>query len=314
MMQNVTLSVNDALLSRLYERDIDVLLQEDLIFSEPLCQLVSRSLNFHEQLRVTQCRLSVVNSTGETDLFAYLDLTERAGILLIENKIDVKFQPRQPERYQERAKALAVELRHDSIFTMLIAPSRYVEKHDPQSKTFDCVLSYEQVAMAIESEGTPRSRYRAALLRRAITQAGSSYILTPAPQVSDFWTRVFQIARNEHPELEMLQPKEKGAQSKWIIFKPGLLNRVTIDWKITQGTVDLSFWPNALLHPITASMLSGFPQGAALGTAGRTVVIRMRVARPPQDWITMTDDQIREALAAASELLAAFRANKRHFQ
>ena len=170
---------------------------------------------------ISQCRLSVVDSTGETDLYAYFSAGGREGLLLIENKIDAEFQPLQPERYRQRAEALARELGQDAVFCLLVAPSRYVASRDAKSKLFDCILSYEDVASAISEESTPRSRHRAALILRAVEQAHSAYLLTPVAEVGDFWMRVHEVAKHEYPGLQMPSPKEKGSQSKWIIFKPG---------------------------------------------------------------------------------------------
>jgi hypothetical protein len=46
-------------LPRLYERDIDVLLQEELIFNEAVCDVFSSALGLKAPLRVNECSLSV---------------------------------------------------------------------------------------------------------------------------------------------------------------------------------------------------------------------------------------------------------------
>jgi hypothetical protein len=97
------------LLPRLYERDIDVLLQEELIFNPAVALLFAKALGFDQPLLVRDCRLSVVDNTGETDVFALFEVEGRKGVLLIENKIDAGFMPRQPERYRERAASLVDE-------------------------------------------------------------------------------------------------------------------------------------------------------------------------------------------------------------
>ena len=61
-------------LPRLYERDIDVLLQEELIFNRSVCRVFSSALGFEDLLQVNQCLLSVVDGTGETDLWARFSL------------------------------------------------------------------------------------------------------------------------------------------------------------------------------------------------------------------------------------------------
>ena len=73
----------------MYERDIDVLMQEELIFNDAVCDVFARALGIQSRLHVTQCALSVVDLTGETDLLArFTDEGDNRGVLLIENKID----------------------------------------------------------------------------------------------------------------------------------------------------------------------------------------------------------------------------------
>src|SRR5437879_2314709 len=110
-------------LPRLYERDIDVLLQEELIFNEAVCDVFSSALGFKAPLQVSECSLSVVDGTGETDLLARFMIDGKSGVLLIENKIDAAFQPTQPERYKARANRMATG--GQAAYSLLIAPTRY---------------------------------------------------------------------------------------------------------------------------------------------------------------------------------------------
>ena len=71
-------------------------------------------------------------------------------------------------------------------------------------------------------------------------------MLVPAPEVTSLWQRIYQIANSEFPALGMKLPKEKGSNSSWVVFKADLPPRVTIDWKITKATVELSFWGGRL--------------------------------------------------------------------
>jgi len=232
----------EVLLPRLYERDIDVLLQEELIFNAGVCDLFSNALGLKSRLQVSQCSLSVVDQTGETDLVARFIAGDASGVLLIENKIDAVFQPNQPQRYKARANEMAAsgQLAH----CVLIAPTRYLEAN-AAGAPFDAIVSYEDVARAIESEPSERARHRAALIMGAIQQAKSPYIAIPAPEVTTMWRRIYEIARTEFPLLRMAVPSERGENSWWLIFKGDLPPGVTIDWKIKNGFVDLSFWKAA---------------------------------------------------------------------
>src|SRR5258708_38759945 len=89
---------SELLLPRLYERDIDDLLQAELIFNPAVARVFSSALHLPGSLEGYDCRLSVSDHTGETDVFALFRSGERQGLILIENKIDAAFQPRRPER------------------------------------------------------------------------------------------------------------------------------------------------------------------------------------------------------------------------
>jgi hypothetical protein len=300
----------EIVLPRLYERDIDVLLQEELIFNGSVRALLAKALHMGATMRVHQCALSVVELTGETNLLANYSCDNRKGILLIENKIDAEFQPLQPERYRERAIRLMNEENCD-VSCLLIAPRRYVESANQQQlANFGAIISYEDVATAIANEETPRSKHRSALILRAIEQTRRGYVLVPAPEVGSFWSRVYGIASAEFASLRMAAPSKKGSQSKWIIFKAGLPARITIDWKITAATVDLSFWQGALPKTIQALALPTLPANAALAQKGTTDMIRIPLSKPPADWIMMPDEQIREALRASLKLLEFFNNNR----
>jgi len=248
----------DVLLPRLYERDIDVLLQEELIFNEAVCEVFQCALGLKAPLRVSECSLSVVDGTGETDLLARFLTDETTGILLIENKIDAAFQPTQPERYRARASEMANI--GQNAYCVLVAPAKYADGN-AAAVHFDACISYENVARAIGSLGTERAKHRAALLLRAIQQAKSSYMVIPAPQVTSMWQRIYEIARTEFPELGMKAPANKGENSWWVIFKGDLPPRITIDWKVKNGAVDLSFWNGARHMPTSFSQV---PPDAAL--------------------------------------------------
>jgi len=300
-------------LPRLHERDIDVLLQEELIFNEHLRQLFAQSLGMKTGLQVQRCRLSVIDSTGETDLFAEFASGPHKCALLIENKIDAEFQPRQPERYKERARGLVDHVEFESVLCVLIAPRRYIAASPEGISHFDAIVSYEDISAAIAQEATPRSQHRAALLLRAVEQAHSAYLLAPDFQVTDLWTRIYRIASVEFPSLGMAPPSDKGSQSKWIIFKADLPPRVTIDWKITKATVDLSFWKGASRRPAQSTNIESLRAGAALAKLGETDAITIPTTRPPAEWTEMEDRHIRDGLEAALQLLRFYKENPKFF-
>lgn len=292
----------DAIVPRLYERDIDVLLQEELVFNDHVRSLFARRLEIDGPLAIRKCNLSVYDpTTGETDVLATFAASQRSGILLIENKIDASFQPQQPERYRTRALALGDAL------TVLIAPNAYLQSAQDLSRLFDAVVSYEELAQAIEAEATLRSRHRATLIRSAVEHSRKAYVAIPDEEVTAFWHRIFQIADREFAVLNMSRPAAKGSSSYWIIFKADLPPNITLDWKVPKSTVELNFWKSAAHRPIPTIDLTNL--GAALATVGKGTVIRQLLSQAPQKWTEITDAQVREALDHAVRLLTFYREN-----
>lgn len=134
--------------TRVYERDIDALMQEELIFNQTVCDVFSRALGLQSHFQVTQCALSVVDQTGETDLLArFTDEGNNRGVILIKNKIDASFQPTQPQRYRARANEIATN--GEAAYCVLIAPKQYsIGKADSISH-FDACVSHEEIAEAV---------------------------------------------------------------------------------------------------------------------------------------------------------------------
>jgi hypothetical protein len=303
--------MTDTALPRLYERDIDVLLQEELALNTPVVQLFAEALGLPGTPDVTGCRLSVHDGSGETDVHATIALGASRGVLLIENKIDAAFQPRQAERYRDRAAALAAQDSLDMAYCALVAPRPYVRGEGDDLAHFDAIVTGEDVADAIEREGTARARHRAALLRRAVEQARSSYTLVPAAEVTSLWHRIHRIASTEFPALGMKRPKDKGSNSHWVIFKADLPAWITIDWKITKATVDLSFWKGAMHLPRTtidlAPLRARTSAGASLKLLGETQAISVPVSAPPSPFSDIDEAGIREGLRTALALYDFYR-------
>jgi hypothetical protein len=133
----------------------------------------------------------------------------------------------------------------------------------------------------------------------------------PAPEVTTMWQRVYEIARTEFPLLGMKPPTDKGENSWWLIFKGNLPSRITIDWKIKNGIVDLSFWNGALHKPTPSSEV---PHGASFMKSGTTTMFRVIVEKPPKGWADLSDEQIRKSLKVAESLLNFYNTHAQKFE
>ncbi|MBZ9864221.1 hypothetical protein LB515_02420 [Mesorhizobium sp. CA15] len=131
--------------------------------------------------------------------------------------------------------------------------------------------------------------------------------------MTTLWKRIYETASKEHPELAMKSPGSKGAGSNWVIFKADLPPKITIDWKITKATVDLSFWPGASAMPSADMDLNALAQATSTKpsvlTLGATKVITVPVSAPGPTLAQLGEQKIKEALQIASALYKFYRKN-----
>ncbi|MGY2995072.1 hypothetical protein [Mesorhizobium sp. URHB0026] len=137
-------------------------------------------------------------------------------------------------------------------------------------------------------------------------KVGSSTDLQLSDDTTALWKRIYETASKEHPELAMKSPGSKGARSNWVIFKADLPPKITIDWKINKGTVDLSFWPGASAMPRDNMDLGSLAQATsrkpAIVMLGATKVITVPISAPGPTFTQLDEQKIKEALEVASAL------------
>ena len=131
-------------ISGVSERDTDLLFLEEFTSSPDFVDfflnrigLSGKGLSFLEASR------SVTDSTGESDLEVTLKgIDDKKFVLLLENKVNAGFQPKQAERYRARGTTYANHGKISGFTTVLLAPARYF---DGEKKGFDHRVDYEAV-------------------------------------------------------------------------------------------------------------------------------------------------------------------------
>ncbi len=287
----------DVTVRGLTERDIDLLLLEELVHDNGFLRWFLESVGVGGAGQVTGAARSVTTSTGESDLELTIRHGSRVTRLLIENKIDAVLQPRQGERYRERAKAYVDNGECDQAVAILIAPEAYGDR----SRGFDRALSYEAVLAALSSGSgeDARRRYKLYLLRRAIDEAN-----VPGPPdaaATRFWREYWELSRTIAPELHMPEPGEKPATSNFIRFDPAELGpEVELIHKVPYGHVDLQFGGAAAkLAMLRDDHRAHLDRDMRIERAHKSVVIRIRVKK------THVRAPFSEAEVAATEAFAA---------
>lgn len=232
-------------INKFLERDIDLLLAEELRVNPEFCKWIFSRFNNSNQVSypAVSSNISVVEDGSEADVIANFKSTTGIYRLYIENKIDASLMPDQLERYFRRAKNDVKRGEIKSFSIVLFAPSNYAEIHLPDGVTR---IHYEDAALALQSYSPSlRSEYRASLLNKACplktAQSRDMYVATVEPYIKDWWDSVYSMLNQEFSGF-FLPPRTRYPRS--VFFAPqteGMPNYLRVDFKGHKGEVDLAF-------------------------------------------------------------------------
>lgn len=293
----------------IHERDIDLLLFLELASSESFLRwfLEAATGVAPENPRLIELARSALTPTGECDLLLDVDTGLPAPVrLMVENKIDASFQPRQAMRYAARAEQDRLSRQWQSVTTVLLAPADYCENDE---HGFDVLISYEQVRAHLRSPPTPspRAAVVCALIDQAIEKAKLGYSVVADSRVTEFWGEYWRFCTQEFPDLYPPPPTGRPSGSGFVYFQqPSLPPNLRLIHKLSHGFVDLQISGRTVaeLHRELADQLES---GINLQQRARSVAISIVV--PVCDTGRPFVEQaaaVRQAAHAAQRLLSWF--------
>ena len=303
-------------ISRLRERDIDLLICSELHFpGSPLHQLFVGSWN-GGVAEFAGAWVSYPGSDGETDILVLYKSGPKSLVLLIEDKIDAEYQPDQPERYQTRAERWRKEMNSGSdVETILLAPEDYFETQG--SEIFDRQVSYEEVVEVLAESTDLRTRFLARSLQEGRRSLTRSYIALHSDATTAVWNAIWEMSNSEAPLLRMKSPGSKPARAGFIhltnaegVSSSETSRRAHIVYKPVNGNADLQFdnmqeevLRNAVGHVLDPDMV--------VEQAQKSASIRIKV--PVVDFGRSAEEQkeaIRQGIQAAERLRQFFIDNR----
>jgi hypothetical protein len=236
--------MNKFSIDRIYERDADVAITEELNISSTFANwLVGQTARFkNRKVTNTEAFVSLFDNSGETDVTVILtDQDENRFGILIENKIDAVLQPNQIDRYFQRGNRGISDKKWSEFAVVVLAPRAYLERHVECAKA-DAQIAYEDVAAFFRAHDlTPRGQYRAAFFDSAAPRGASAYVRVQDEETNAFWNAAYLLANQEFPILEMRTP-DYASGTTWVSFRPSdFPSRVSADLKGDRGIVDLTF-------------------------------------------------------------------------
>ena len=231
----------DFLLSEsIQERDIDMILLEELNCNKSFCDFIIKENNLPKLYSDNIAWKSISDfGLGETDiLFSYKN-DEKTIFILIENKLDAEFQTNQFNRYQERGLKYLKEKKCDELYIILIAPHEYCTNQ----QEFEKYISYESIKKFFLLSGDERSNFKSQLLSIGIEKLRRGYQPINDIRVYKFWKQYNNLLKSKTEELTInpsaLKVVPSGAD--WIFLKNDKIQRLGIQiiHKLHVGYIDL---------------------------------------------------------------------------
>jgi hypothetical protein len=220
------------------ERDVDLIILEELSTDDSFCQWFVNELNFPNFTKSIGAWRSVTSfGLGETDiLFAYFS-EEKRVVILIENKLDSDFQELQHIRYQKRANQYIENNDYDESYCVLIAPTLYCEYQNH----FESFISYENISARLVLTGTRRNLFKSELLKIAIEKLRRGYQPINSELVQRFWLSYWKYKEEAFPTFVMKKPEIVPHNSDWPMLYDENLKGIVFYHKLGQGNSDVTF-------------------------------------------------------------------------
>jgi PD-(D/E)XK nuclease superfamily len=216
------------------ERDVDLLLIEELQCSTDFVKWLVQQVsdNIFEKSSVAHSKRRIHNRR-EIDITLTIDGQFGTSVVLIENKLDTKEQPRQAESYKDEARALIDSGRARAVHTVLVCPRQYAIAASDFARKFDHIVEYEDIidflavrASNASGELAARLLHKRALMVQATTKARRGYEAVALVDIDRFGEKYVAMLIEEEITLQpgpgMLKEGRPG-ESRTMIFAPSEL-------------------------------------------------------------------------------------------
>lgn len=256
------------------ERELDLLLLAGVHSSARLRSLFVEKITDLQQAEFIGAWRGVCANGGESDLLVLIRAADGRRIaLMIEDKINALFQPRQAQRYRDRGEAGIKDGHWDVYRTCLCAPKAYGAPY-VGSPDWDAVLFLEDVEAALADAEAGIDL----LVRDAARRACGKYDnprTPPHAEATAFWKRYAALCASEFPDLRMSELAETQSHNDpWIRFARALLPPdVLLEHKAWLGRVDLTF-KGRTADELRSKVGPLLPTGIDIFPAGRSVAVR----------------------------------------
>ena len=299
------------------ERDIDMLMAEELRVNAGFCDWIMNKFGKSEELifPALSTNVSVVEDGSEADVVAtFKTKSNLIYRLFIENKIDAILMPEQLERYVRRADGEVRRQFVSDCSILFLTPSTYFATKLPDGVK---QISFEETAQALVAQGDLRSQYRASLLMRALplrtTAARDAHVVATDPYIADWWDRVYAMLDRDFPGFFV----HRTRYPRSVFFAPetpGQGRYLRVDFKGHKGEVDLAFKNiSATALGELVGKMDALP--GLIVSNGRSSAMQIAGLQPfvISDGFEIIETKVRSAYQAAHTLLTFWQKNRSNF-
>lgn len=289
------------------EQQIDFLLEEEfsvnLDFLKCFVELAKR---LETPVSLVRVERSVSDAFGEADLIViYKDRSGKEIGILVEDKINAAFQPKQADRYLLRG-GTSESNGWNSFWTCLVAPEAYIRR----GHGFQAAVSLESIQDWFKGTGGDRGQFKATIVQKAIVKERNTGVQRVDPHVTEFRRRQYECCKDFFKEIwhdiELRKPADSWSGETWFDVRSQLLpHGVYIRHQAEAGRVLLSF-PNTTvaclrsIDPLLEEKMSIVPTGKSSSVLLQVAPIRRF------DNFDQVRDLVLEGLEAVRRLLEFF--------
>lgn len=283
------------------ERDIDLLILEEFISDPEFAKIFLNAAGINEEYIVEEAIHSKRDSEyGESDIVFILNINGKRRALHIEDKIDAIAMPNQSGRYLDRAEKEIGVGEYDSYSVLIVAPEKYLEVN-AEAQRYPHQVKYEQMRDFFASKNDVRSKYKLALIERAITDQKNGYQYEANTKMVEFCEKMNKYQKTEYPGLPL------GSVAWWRYY-PTVMDDVAVVFKANKGFCDLQFG-HTTKEELISRVYELMTERMNVVQAGRSASIRITVT--PIDYEEGFEENTSKVDEALSAINALFMLSKK---
>lgn len=279
-------------IEKTYERDIDLLIIEEFISNKDFAEIFLGKTTDYVIENVIHSKID--GSFGESDVVIIINQNGKRHALHVEDKIDAIAMEEQHARYHKRAQNDIAKGEYDTYSVYIVAPEKYLDTNKEASK-YERKIKYEELRDYFASKKDLRSKYKLALIDKAIEEQKNGYQWEANVGVVDFCSKMNVYKKSKFPGLP------DGTIAWWSGY-PTKIKGATIVFKANKGFCDLQF-SNTTELDLLERVKNHISTKMSVVKAGKSASIRMKVT--PINFENKFEDEtekVDEALSALWEL------------